>query len=295
MTFRILQLEVAAGQTDAVEAILTGLGASAITLLETGDEAILEPAPGALPLWSKVRMEALFDAADWSRLPQRHIKRLFADLGLQVRIRSLEDRAWEREWMDRFQVQTFGSLTVCPGWLAGSGAREPCILLDPGLAFGTGNHESTRLCLNFLGSRELAGQTVIDYGCGSGILGLAAARLGARRVAAVDLDPQAVQAARENARRNRLQHKLRFPPVATLERCDLLLANIHLAPLVQLAPSLTGLLHPGGTLVLSGILLSQTDALKTVYEPDIHFSATLAEGDWVCLVGERRTRAGREP
>lgn len=291
MAWQLLQLDTEADQADAMEEVLTEMGASAITFLDLADEAgemIVEPAPGAAPLWSRLRMEAMFDEDSWSPDLAHQLQARFPSRKLQIQTRQLEDRVWEREWMQNFRVQSFGRLTVSPGWLADEHLPEPFLLLDPGLAFGTGTHETTRLCLRFLDGFDLQGQTVIDYGCGSGILALAAARLGAARVSATDLDARAMDATRQNCLRNQLQQLVQVLPEAELGKCDLLLANIHLNPLRQLAPRLISLLNPGGTLVLSGILESQTPALQQAYAQGVLFSGSSQEGDWVCLTGKRK-------
>jgi ribosomal protein L11 methyltransferase len=204
----------------------------------------------------------------------------------------LEDRAWEREWLKDFKPMQFGRrLWVCPGGMSlPASARDACIIdLDPGLAFGTGTHPTTAMCLEWLDGADLAGTRVIDYGCGSGILAIAALKLGAREAVGTDIDPQALMASRDNAERNAVSDKLVLQTVErTIDPADVLLANILAGPLAELAASFAKLVKPGGRIVLSGILKEQALPLAQTYAAWFDMDSPVYREDWARLVGKRR-------
>ncbi|MBT8131299.1 MAG: 50S ribosomal protein L11 methyltransferase [Gammaproteobacteria bacterium] len=285
------QLVVELGDLDheIVESCVDELGAVSISLQDAGDQPLLEPAPGSTPLWSQMRLLALF-AAD--------IDRDAVDLQLQklgaqdTHWERLEDRQWERVWMDDFRPMEFGSgLWVCPHGQTIPDAR--CVLhLDPGLAFGTGRHATTALCLQWLSQAKVADQLVLDYGCGSGILGLAAARLGASRVYAVDIDEQALIATRDNAASNQVETQLivSLPEDYPMAPVDIALANILAGPLVSLAPVLAAAVRTGGSVVLSGILDDQANQVRQAYTPWFEMHQPIVQAGWARLNGIRNTR-----
>src|SRR5580658_6541980 len=205
MTFYEIEFSLATLSSDAVEAALLEAGASSITFVDRGDEPVLEPKPGEVRLWSDTLVRALFQESSDAAL---NLDRLATTLGPHVtrtaRVRAVQDQVWERAWLTGWKSLRFGRrLWVCPR--AAEAPQDPqaiVVRLDPGLAFGTGTHPTTALCLQILDSLPIAGRSVIDYGCGSGILGVAALKLGAAHVTAVDLDPQALLATRDNAIRN---------------------------------------------------------------------------------------------
>jgi ribosomal protein L11 methyltransferase len=285
-----LIVEVERSGAAAVESVLEALGALSVTLRDAGDEPLLEPLPGERPLWRRVRVEALFRS-----LPAP--ARLDAALGDAVgrpcvwRATPLAERDWVRETQAAFPARRYGrALWVCPSWdEAPDGGTV--VRLDPGIAFGTGTHPTTALCLEWLDAHPPAGRTVVDYGCGSGILGIAAALLGARRVHATDIDAQAREATRDNARRNGLDESrlaVAPPDRVTNVRADVVMANILHGPLLRLEPRLAELTRPGGTLVLSGLLQDQADALRAAYRPDFHFTDGRQSGEWILLEARRR-------
>ena len=202
----------------------------------------------------------------------------------------LDDRAWEREWLSRFKPMQFGRrLWVCPTGFSLEPGGKVIIELDPGLAFGTGTHETTRLCLEYLDAIEVGGLDVIDYGCGSGILAIASALLGAKNVTGIDNDPQALTATTENAKRNLVTVDTHLPGIA-LEPSDIVLANILAQPLVELAPMLVDTMKPGGLLILSGIMSSQADWVIQAYvEHDeiVELVDRTELNGWVRLVWKR--------
>jgi ribosomal protein L11 methyltransferase len=292
-----LQLTLDLGTRDPApwEDALFELGAVSVTLEDAADDPVLEPAPGATPLWPTVVVKALFEAgADPSAIAGALARRLPG--GPAPRCETVADRAWERVWLEDFRPMRFGRrLWVCPGGQPAGAPDAVRIELDPGLAFGTGTHPTTALCLEWLDGHDLAGRDVVDYGCGSGILAIAAARLGATRVRAVDIDPQALIATRENALRNDVDGRLDITADPELETgsADVLLANILAGPLVALGSRFAAAVRPGGLLALSGLLADQADAVTAAYRPWFHIETTTTRDGWVLLGGRRRTGSQR--
>jgi ribosomal protein L11 methyltransferase len=289
-----LELKLALGGLDAgrVEQALEDVGALSVTLEDAGDEPIYEPDADKPSLWSDTRLTALFPA---DAHMDSVVMRLTSELGLKAlpphRIEPLEDRDWAREWLKDFKPMRFGErLWICPTAYMPPDPSAINLILDPGLAFGTGTHATTALCLEWLDSAELKGALVVDYGCGSGILAIAAARLGAATVWAVDNDPQALVASRDNAARNGVTDKLHIclPPAFPAMQADLLLANILAGPLVSLAPLFAAHLKPGGRLVLSGILKTQEPDIRRAYEAEFAELESQAKDDWIRIVAVRR-------
>ncbi|HEY4366391.1 MAG TPA: 50S ribosomal protein L11 methyltransferase [Steroidobacteraceae bacterium] len=299
-----LQLTLTIGTADPApfEDALLAAGAVSITLQDAADDPVLEPAPGTTPLWPSVRVSALFDAsADPAAVTQILSSQLPSPLPA-VDFQQLADRVWEREWLKDFHPMRFGGrLWICPDGqrpdpdLLRTADGEPsmaaCYIdLDPGLAFGTGTHPTTALCLEWLDGAQLHGKTIIDYGCGSGVLAIAALKLGAASAIAVDIDEQAVTATLDNARRNGVAERLSVSTVAQMnaQPADILLANILAEPLEQLAPTLSGLVVAGGHIVLSGLLHDQSQRVAGRYVPWFAMEpAALREG-WARLHGVRR-------
>ncbi len=276
---------------DAVDQVLLQIGASSITLVDRGDEPVLEPLPGEVRLWRDTLVRALFDA---SADPLRQLERLAAHLGPQItataRIRAVESRDWQRVWLADWKPMRFGRrLWVCPTAAAAPGDPDAIVVrLDPGLAFGTGTHPTTALCLQILDALPLTNRVVIDYGCGSGILAIAAAKLGAARVTAVDLDPQALLATRDNAGRNGVSSTIDVQGVpATLATAGCVVANILAGPLIELAPLLTRACEPGGDLLLSGLLKTQAYAVKAAYASGFAMVQVIGREDWCCIHARR--------
>ena len=301
MPFLQLILPIGAADPAPYEDALLAAGASSITLEDEGDDPVLEPLPGTTPLWPRVRLKALFDdTADAAQLLESLTADLTGELSQplsQARFETLADRAWEREWLKDFKPMRFGKrLWICPGGQlppadASPAAGEAVLIeLDPGLAFGTGTHPTTALCLEWLDAADVVGKRVIDYGCGSGILAIAAAKLGASVVSAVDIDPQALLATRDNAERNGVTRLISPQLVAgaSLAPADILLANILAGPLESLAPTFAAQVGPGGRLVLAGILRNQAEAVATRYAPWFDIAPAVVRDDWARLDGVRR-------
>jgi len=287
-----LQLTIEIGPRDPApyEDALFELGAVSVTLQDAADDPVLEPGPGETPLWPTVIVKALFESSTDPAALERALAAALTD-ALPLRFETLADRAWERVWLENFRAMRFGRrLWVCPGGLAAGDAEAIRIELDPGLAFGTGTHPTTALCLEWLDSQDLVGCSVVDYGCGSGILAIAAARLGAAHVRAVDIDPQALLATRDNAVRNCVAGTLTITAEPSLapRSTDVLLANILAGPLVELAPRFAAALGSGGRLALSGLLPEQAAAVTAAYRPWFHIETTMTRDGWVLLSGRRR-------
>lgn len=294
MPFLQLILPIGAADPAPYEDALLAAGASSITLEDEGDDPVLEPLPGTTPLWPRVRLKALFDSEIDTNQLLLSLAAEFGEVLSQARFETLADRAWEREWLKDFKPMRFGQrLWICPGGqLPTTPQPKDAVLieLDPGLAFGTGTHPTTALCLEWLDSADVAGKRVIDYGCGSGILAIAAARLGASVVSAVDIDPQALIATRDNAERNGVAQLIQPELVegSRLAPADILLANILAGPLESLAPTFASLVRPGGRLVLSGILRNQAEAVATTYAAWFDIAPAVVRDDWARLDGVRR-------
>ena len=287
-----LQLTIDIGSRDPApyEDVLFALGAVSVTLEDAADDPVLEPAPGATPLWPTVVVKAVFDADTDPGAVATALTETLPDAP-SLRFETLPDKAWEREWLKDFRPMHFGRrLWVCPDGMPAADPGAIRIELDPGLAFGTGTHPTTALCLEWLDEQDVRGWQVVDYGCGSGILAIAAAKLGAAAVHAMDIDPQALIATRENADRNGVGDKLAVTGDPTLgdSSADLLLSNILAGPLVDLAPRFARAVRPGGWLALSGLLTEQIDTVTAAYRPWFDICTTSTRDGWALLAGRRR-------
>lgn len=282
-------LTVAKDRIPLVELLLEELGALSVTLEDAADEPMLEPPPGATPLWNSTRVSGLFTAdtnPDWLRSSISQV--LGSEPDTQLDLELLEDREWERAWLDNFQPIRFGRrLWICPTGKQVTEEDAIVVSLDPGLAFGTGTHPTTALCLEWLDSMKLGGKTIIDYGCGSGILAIAALKLGAARAIAIDHDPQAILATRNNAANNQVADRLEAWLVDDFEQQqgDIVIANILANILIELAPHLVSLVRPNGRLILSGILQDQAKEVAHAYERTICFDPLIEHDGWVRLSG----------
>jgi len=294
MPWIILKLDTKPNQISLLEELLTNAGASAVTFEDNADQPLFEPPRGDMPVWDNTRLSAMFETnVDIDNI----IALIQSQLGQNMppyRVEALEDKDWEREWMDNFHPIQFGKrLWVCPSWRKPPDENAVNMLLDPGLAFGTGTHPTTSLCLKWIDAQELNGKIVVDYGCGSGILAVAAKLLGAKAVWAVDNDPQALIATKENAHRNNISEHIfvaspeefdeRF--IQKAKKADVLLANILAGPLIKLASTLEKLLKVNGNLVLSGILNEQADMVSSHYKEWFDVDDAVSDGDWVRITG----------
>lgn len=292
-------MDVPTAVVTAVEQTLLDLDAQSVTLADAGDHPIFEPLPGEAPLWPIVTVTGLFDQAqiDADQLRQQ-LQTLHPEAA--IRIEPLADQQWERAWMDHYQPFPCGQrLWIVPEWLEPPQPEAINLRLDPGLAFGTGDHASTFLCLQWLDEQTLHGKTVIDYGCGSGILGVAALLLGAKQVWATDIDPQAVLATRQNAALNGVSEALWVDLPAAFQndlmnnllsiQADVIVANILARPLLELAASFAQWCKPGGQIVLAGLTCSQVDDIRAGYAPWFDLpECAVRDQDWCRLSGTRK-------
>ncbi len=294
MPFIELSIDLADADPESVEVACFAAGALSVTLTDAADTPILEPLPGTTPLWPHVRLAALY-AADTE--PVALTGTLRAALGrpdLVATLRVVEDRIWEREWLKDFKPRRHGRrLWICPGGQpppAGEDAGAIIVWLDPGLAFGTGTHATTALCLEWLDEVVLDGARVLDVGSGSGILSVAALKLGGARALAIDIDPQALIASRENAERNGVGDRLTVQDAALPWGAgyDIVVANILAEPLLALSHAIAAAIRPGGGIVLSGLLASQADAVAAAYAPWFDMEVARIRDDWAALAGRRR-------
>lgn len=294
MSWIQLKFDYQSSDAENLSDFLMELGALAVTFLDAEDKPILEPKPGETPLWAHLIVLALFDANSETALLDKVLNNSdFAQhLGESYQWEIIRDQDWERAWMDNFKPMQFGeNIWIVPSWCEPPNPTAVNIKLDPGLAFGTGTHPTTALCLRWLDGQNLKGQTVIDYGCGSGILAVAALFLDAKNVYAVDIDPQAISATQENLKRNQIAKEkliLGLPETVKLPEADLLLANILAEPLRQLAESIANSVKSGGNLVLSGLLIEQADAIADIYQQWFDMEPVAVEGDWARLHGIKR-------
>lgn len=292
MAWLQLKFSVAEANSDTLSDILSQAGAASVTLQDAADQPLYEPPPGATPLWSQTQVIGLFAGdCDTDEILQFVRNALDPQPLPKWQWLPLEDKDWQHEWMKHFHPMQFGQrLWICPSWTKPPQSDAVNILLDPGLAFGTGTHATTSLCLQWLDAHILGGETLIDYGCGSGILALAALKLGAQQVWAIDNDPQAMTATKNNAKKNGVTTGLNIdsPEDPIPETVDIVVANILANPLLQLAPTFAKLLKPQGHIVLSGILQDQAEHLLQRYSQWFCFDAPRLQEDWACLHGRKR-------
>ena len=286
-----LQLSVFSHHPEFAEEILLAQGAQSVSFFDGADNPVLEPAPGETPLWPRTRTVGLF-AAGVDAAPVIAVLRELLPDGddAMTTTEVLDDQDWVKLWLRDWVPLKFGQrLWVCPHEKAVHEQGAVTVLLDPGLAFGTGTHPSTALCLEWLAKTDLAGKTVLDYGCGSGLLAIAALKLGAAHATAVDLDPQALLATRENAQQNAVADCLRIlePEQLNTGAFDVVLANILAKPLIELAPRLCGFLKPGGRLVLAGLLDWQVEDVSAAYRGVLKMEPPLLKEGWARLTAQK--------
>ncbi len=289
MPWMQLKIDTSNNLAEPISEALEELEALAVTLEDRADQPIFEPQPGTTPLWKEVCVVGLFDTDTAVDPLISQLEKRFG--ALQWSSEQLEDRDWIRECMESFEPIRFGQhLWIVPSWHSAPDAEGVNLHLDPGLAFGTGTHPTTALCLEWLDAHPPKNSTVIDYGCGSGILGIAALKLGASHCIGIDTDPQALEASHSNAEKNSIsdQLKLYLPDHIETKAADLLLANILANPLIELADKLAGLTKQGGVIVLSGILAEQAQAVSDAYAPYFQMAKPVQQEDWIRLEGIRK-------
>jgi ribosomal protein L11 methyltransferase len=289
-SFVELSFELGSLDPDAAEATCFACGATSVTFVDSRDDPILEPLPGEFRLWPATRLQALFDGADATGLTRELSDALGVSPSL-IQARVVADRAWEREWLKDFHAMRFGRrLWICPHHEQVEDADAVVVKMDPGLAFGTGTHPTTALCLEWLDRGPVAGARLIDYGCGSGVLAVAGAKLGALEAHCFDIDPQALIATHDNAQANgvservQLHHSAQSLPHAV----DVLLSNILSGPLCELAPRFATLVRPDGDLVLAGLLEQEVSDVTRAYDAWFDIRPFGQREGWVGLCGRRR-------
>ncbi len=295
MSWQQLLCQTSRQHEAAVSQLLEENGAASVTYQDAKDTPVLEPLPGETPLWDELIITGLF-AADVNLTPLIHKLQQHFPEQISLHIETLEDQQWERCWMDNYHPMKFGdNLWIYPSHITPPQDGSTQILLDPGLAFGTGTHPTTALCLEWLDQHPPKGLTVIDYGCGSGILAIAAIKLGAQHVIATDIDEQALTATQDNMRNNHIDNhyiETCLPESMPEQQVDLVLANILSAPLAELAPKLAQLSKPGASIVLSGILKEQQQTIVDAYTPFFSELTTTSEQEWLRVTGIRHHNQG---
>lgn len=297
MSWLQLKILTAADNAATVETWLEAEGALAITLLDAKDEPIFEPDLGTTPLWQLTLVTGLFtNTPEADQLTERLQIQWAVHFPEQplpaIKLEILENQDWIQAGLkDLKPLEITENFWVVPSWLDAPNPAAVNLQLNPGLAFGTGYHPTTFLCLEFLASIHLQDKVLIDYGCGSGILGLAGLKLGAKQAIGVDIDPQALEASQQNAKLNQLNPELfpvYYPDDLPKQTCQVMVANILAGPLIKLAPQLAELVEPHGQIALSGILQRQEDEVKQAFSPWFDFLPTKEQEGWVLLSAERR-------
>jgi ribosomal protein L11 methyltransferase len=294
--------EIPKQSIDKLENCLLNAGAVSVSIQEyippgQKEQPILEPNLGETPLWDSTRVIGLFDAHIDTKKIDWLLKESFdGDTAPSFYWEQLEDKDWEREWMQNYHpIEVTDSLWICPSWQTPPKPEATNLLLDPGLAFGTGTHPTTFLCMQWLAEQDLKDKTLIDYGCGSGILGITAILLGAKKVIGIDIDPQALIATQDNLKRNHLSAEQfpvflpdKYPKLE--EKAHIVVANILAGPLVELSHKLIDLIRPNGMICLSGILQQQASKVEKAYSQNIEFETASQKDEWVKLSGVKMAR-----
>lgn len=296
MSWFQVRFHLSADQVNTIEDCLLECGAVSVTLQDDADQPILEPELGTTPIWDNTQVIGLFEAnqdsnqlmAELATAYQRKTQAALPRHKTEI----LEDKDWIRAWMDDYHPMPFGQrLWVCPSWREPPEPNAVNLSLDPGLAFGTGTHPTTALCLRFLDAEVQGNELVVDYGCGSGILGIAALLLGADRMLGIDIDPQALMATQDNAQRNNIdasRYQVFLPNKAPKVAADITVANILAGPLVALAPEIASYTRTGGKLALSGLLAEQAEEIMDCYSQWFTLNPPVQQDDWVVITGIKR-------
>jgi len=275
---------------EKAEQALLDAGALSVTFKDAEDNPVLEPLPGETPLWESIILTGLYEADINTRSVQQQIHKQLGDK-VKLKLEALEDKDWVRAWMDDYKPMQFGErLWVCPKHLPPPQPEAVNLMLDPGLAFGTGTHPTTALCLEWLDSAKTENKQVLDFGCGSGVLAIAALLLGAEHCDATDIDPQAIIASKDNAQANHVADSLDlFLPADMPDKSyDIVLANILAGPLTELAEQLAAYCKPDGYIVLSGILETQADKIIQAYTPWFKLEPITVKDDWIRVTGTKK-------
>ncbi|WP_434745502.1 50S ribosomal protein L11 methyltransferase [Candidatus Pantoea rara] len=285
-----IKINSSGAHAETLSDALMDIGAVSVTFQDTHDTPVYEPLPGETRLWGDTDVIGLFNAeTDMAVITAELEQHPLLGAGFRHRIEQIEDKDWEREWMENFHPMRFGErLWICPSWRDVPDPDAVNVMLDPGLAFGTGTHPTTSLCLTWLDGLDLKGKTVIDFGCGSGILAIAALKLGASQAIGIDIDPQAIQASRDNAERNGVSDRLSlYLPHQQPDnlQADVVVANILAGPLRELAPLISVLPKSGGHLGLSGVLESQAESVCEAYASEFTLDPVAVKEEWCRITG----------
>lgn len=290
-----IQIKLNATDTNAEiigDMLMEETGALSVTFLDAKDTPVFEPLPGETRLWGETDILALYDASEDTNLILNQIRasKMLSD-DFAYKVEQIEDKDWEREWMENFHPMQFGQrLWICPSWRDIPDPQAVNVMLDPGLAFGTGTHPTTALCLEWLEGLDLQGKTVIDFGCGSGILAIAAIKLGAEKVIGIDIDPQAILASTDNAQRNGVADKLElYLPQDQPEGlvADVVVANILAGPLRELSGIISSLVKPQGLLAMSGVLDTQAEDVASYYKNEFQIDPIIEMQEWCRISGQK--------
>lgn len=274
---------------EAIEASLQAAGAQAIMLYDAQDQPLLEPGPGETPLWDDINATGLFSVDTNINAVMQQLQTQWPEYTITQS--KLAEQNWTRAWMDHYHPMQFADkLWICPTTVTPPDPDAVNVMLDPGMAFGTGTHPTTAMCLQWLGQHNVQGCNVIDYGCGSGVLAIAALKLGAQQAHCIDNDPQALIATEENAIRNGIaKDNITITlPELTPPAADIVIANILASALINLAPALSQLVKPCGQLILSGILADQAESVIAAYAKQFSFEPLQCQQEWVCLSARKR-------
>jgi len=287
-----LKINTTNGNAEQFSDLLEESGAVSVTFQDTYDTPVFEPLPGETRLWGNTDVIGLYEAdIDTQQLINLLQSSPLFTAELHYKIEQLEDKDWEREWMDNFHPMQFGNrLWICPSWRDIPDPNAVNVMLDPGLAFGTGTHPTTALCLQWLDGIDLQDKVIIDYGCGSGILAIAALKLGAKAAIGIDIDPQALQASRDNAERNDVSEKLSLYLAKDIPDnllADVVVANILAGPLRELEPNINILVKSEGLLGLSGILDNQSASVCDAYQAHFNLDPVITKEEWCRITGKK--------
>ncbi len=285
------QISITSNETSAsaISDFFSEIGAVSVTYMSAAATPVYEPNIGETKIWEQTKVIALFELDATPELIKDLLFQQFtSDIISDWHAEILEDQTWERSWMEHYQPMCFGNhLWVYPSGQEQYSADTVSLILDPGLAFGTGTHPTTALCLEWLANNDVTGKTVIDFGCGSGILAVAAILLGAKEAHAIDIDPQALTATIENAQKNQVASKIKtyLPEEFNAFAVDIVLANILAKPLIELSANISALVRPQGQLILSGILTEQASSVSNTYQTEFKVSSPIIQDDWCRLDG----------
>ncbi|GLR71469.1 50S ribosomal protein L11 methyltransferase [Agaribacter marinus] len=292
MAWQQLKISIKAEHAEAVGDMLSANQAQAVTFLDAKDTPMYEPKPGEVLLWPDTQVIGLYDASvNLVPIIERIGKASVFKHEFLYSIDQLEDKDWEREWMENFHPMQFGKrLWICPSWRSAPDPNAVNVLLDPGLAFGTGTHPTTSMCLRWLDSQDIANKTVVDFGCGSGILAIAALKLGAKSALGIDIDPQALIASKSNAEQNHVnkQFSLYLADQQPDVQSDIVIANILSGPLKTLKSKIASHCKSGGWLVMSGVLVEQAQDVVDAYSDEFQFDPIEQEGEWARISAKKR-------